>query len=104
MIAVGVGIIILAGILRFNLTDDNIYVKTKNGEVVQYDELIKSIKDFDDCENANFEIIESYPRKCAVPDGETFTDSVTADTNESIVDGLQEDMVYYIKVKAKNAK
>ncbi len=36
-------------------------------------------------------------------DGTTFIDSVVADTNEILIPGLDENTVYYLKVKAKNS-
>ena len=40
-----------------------------------------NIKNFDDCINAGYPAMESYPRQCAVPGGDTFTE-VIAETDE----------------------
>ncbi|RJQ29629.1 hypothetical protein C4565_01895 [Candidatus Parcubacteria bacterium] len=36
------------------------------------DELLASIRTFDDCKNAGFPILESYPEQCKTADGKTF--------------------------------
>ncbi len=35
------------------------------------------INSFDDCINAGFPILESYPRQCKTPDGKTFVEKLT---------------------------
>ena len=35
-----------------------------------------AIRNFEDCVNAGYPIMESYPRQCAVPGGETFTEVI----------------------------
>lgn len=35
------------------------------------------INSFDDCANAGYPILESYPRQCKTPDGRTFTEKLT---------------------------
>ncbi len=67
-----ISLIIIAGVLRFNFTNDDIYVQRENGDVVKYDDVASEIKSFEDCANAGFPIMESYPERCS--DGKnTFT-------------------------------
>ena len=40
------------------------------------------IKNFDDCINAGYPAMESYPRQCAVPGGDTFTEVITETDEE----------------------
>ncbi|MBW2997559.1 hypothetical protein KY349_04430 [Candidatus Woesearchaeota archaeon] len=34
------------------------------------------IENFEQCAAAGYPVMESYPRKCAVPDGETFVEEI----------------------------
>lgn len=36
------------------------------------DRLLESITDFEDCANAGFPVMESYPERCSTPDGRSF--------------------------------
>lgn len=42
------------------------------------------ITNFEECEKAGYPVMESYPRQCATPDGETFTEIII---NECIITG-----------------
>ncbi len=37
-----------------------------------------AVNDFDSCVLAGYPVMESYPRKCTTPDGQTFTEDTTA--------------------------
>jgi hypothetical protein len=37
---------------------------------------LPSIASFDDCVNAGYPVMESYPRQCKVPDGQSFTEDI----------------------------
>jgi len=40
------------------------------------DQLLETITSFQDCVDAGFIVLESYPEKCATPDGRTFINSI----------------------------
>lgn len=44
-------------------------------------ELLVTIRNFDDCVNAGFSIMKSNPPQCATPDGRNFTDETNSDWN-----------------------
>ncbi|MDD4611152.1 MAG: hypothetical protein PHU73_04360 [Patescibacteria group bacterium] len=44
-------------------------------------ELLATIRNFDDCVNAGFSIMKSSPSQCAIPDGRNFTDETNSNWN-----------------------
>lgn len=48
------------------------------------------IKSFEDCEKAGYPIMESYPRRCAVPDGRTYTEEIIV---EATYENASPDMI-----------
>lgn len=44
-------------------------------------ELLATIRNFDDCVNAGFSIMKSNPPQCATPDGQNFVDETNSDWN-----------------------
>jgi len=44
-------------------------------------ELLVTIRNFDDCANAGFSIMQSNPPQCTTPDGRNFTDETNSDWN-----------------------
>ena len=42
--------------------------------------LVASINSFEDCKNANYQVLESYPMQCKTPEGNVFIQEVTKDT------------------------
>jgi len=40
------------------------------------------ISNFEDCAAAGYPVMESYPRQCKVPDGETFIEDITVGTGD----------------------
>lgn len=51
----------------------------------------EDIKSFEDCEKAGYPIMESYPRRCAVPDGRTYTEEI--ETAVATYENASEDMI-----------
>ncbi len=49
------------------------------------------IKSFADCEKAGYPVMESYPRRCAVPDGRTYTEEIS--TAEATYENASADMI-----------
>jgi putative hemolysin len=49
------------------------------------------IEDFDDCVNAGFPVMESYPRQCAIPGGSSFTEVLEPDIAEVLDEDCETD-------------
>ena len=47
-----------------------------------------SIDSFEDCVAAGYLIMESYPRRCSIPDGETFTEVIEDTSSQTDEAGL----------------
>ncbi len=45
------------------------------------------ISSFDECVEAGYPVMESYPRQCAVPDGETFIEELDEDNDKQTDEG-----------------
>ncbi len=69
LIITGVILISLIGFYGFKFSKQN------NNCVIDCGE-IPTIKSFNDCLNAKYPIMESYPRQCKTPDGRTFVEEL----------------------------
>lgn len=72
-------------------------------------ELLETIRNFDDCVNAGFSIMESNPPQCASPDGRTFIDEtdsawdvVLAAVNNCEVESIFQTHSKLVTLKLKN--
>ena len=54
------------------------------------------VSNFEECANAGYQVMESYPRRCKTPDGKVFTEEVDIDKEED-----EEEDVKQSKQKAK---
>ena len=52
---------------------------------------VEDIKSFEDCELAGYPVMESYPRRCALPDGRTYTEEINV--GEIEYDNASADMI-----------
>lgn len=52
-----------------------------------------TITNFDECANAGYPIQESYPRRCAVPQGQTFTEKISTPITPSVTPDTSHDNI-----------
>lgn len=66
------GVILLVGItlLVFVRGDEDTWIKDANGQWVMHGN--PEVKDFESCAQ-KYMVMESYPERCAIPNGPTFT-------------------------------
>ena len=66
---------------------------------------VSKINSFEDCVNAGYPIMESYPRQCKTPDGRTFTEIIPPTEPEPI--GQTEERItkkpFGIKISPENS-
>lgn len=79
------GIIIIVIILRIILVNTTLPSKLL-GYLVNLD-TDKKIDSFEDCVNADYTIMESYPRKCRTPDDRVFVEVICVEDSDCVVFG-----------------
>lgn len=80
-IVFGILLLIGVGAIFFFRSSEDSWVKDQNGDWVMH--VNPEIKDFDSCAK-KYPVMETYPEKCAVPNGPTFTREIpTENSNQS---------------------
>ncbi len=69
--------IIIIGLIALVISSRDEWFSGKSGDPIQF----KTATNFDECMALGFPIQESYPRRCATPKGQTFTEEV----NEPVI-------------------
>ncbi len=84
LIIVALCAVALAGIYKFNFTNDDVYIVAPDGTIAPYDETSQSIaSSFEECVALGFVVMESYPEQCS--DGvRTFTRELTPAEQERV--------------------
>jgi cytoskeletal protein RodZ len=60
------------------------FIKSDNSEVVTNNQDIQAISSFEECVTAGHPVLETYPEQCVVPNGGTFTRTLTAEEQASL--------------------
>lgn len=61
---------------------------TNNNIQTEVDPVSEAITSFEECVEAGYPVMESHPRRCSVPDGETFTEEIAVITYDNASEDL----------------
>lgn len=70
IIIIGIIIIAVIVVLMFLRGDEDTWIKDESGQWVKHGN--PPIQDFDSCAQ-KYPVMETYPQRCAIPNGPTFT-------------------------------
>lgn len=79
---------LLIAILSLGLIAVGVWLLIKNSQTANPPAALE-VNSFEECAAAGYPVMESYPRRCAVPGGETFTEELS----EIVYENADEDMI-----------